>query len=398
MQQYNNTEFRELLVKAIGTSSKQEFSRRAGMMPQQLSRYLREDYRSRPSSSTLKKISEAANDPMLYERLLKACGYEETPAMIRKGKPFEERALLNAMDIKTGLEELTKGVSIYTSIEEFVRAYEMLFSSEDIVEIRPFKKREYNGSKYPKAEQSSCVKIKFETALRECFTWIVLYYSETRGGNLIVVGAATDPRSVYEAGGMGKDTYESLRDKDFVYTVSFKKGLNSKEAFFKAIFGEMGEEYTFTDVGFGFYVPGLPDGFKAFLEAHRNAFCTSDGECALYEAALGSDDPAAVLKDYNTGDGDGHGFEAAIAKIMKEETDLPFCFFDPNEEVFPENIPCIMLPDAVGAYGQVDEEYNLEDLKDICNQYASELGIESYGQVHMQVKRHTNKEHIFKTK
>ena len=89
MQQYNNTEFRELLVKAIGTSSKQEFSRRAGMMPQQLSRYLREDYRSRPSSSTLKKISEAANDPMLYERLLKACGYEETPAMIRKGKPFE---------------------------------------------------------------------------------------------------------------------------------------------------------------------------------------------------------------------------------------------------------------------------------------------------------------------
>lgn len=398
MQKYNDKKFRDLLVAAIGASSKQDFAKRAGMVPQQLSRYLREDYKARPSQNTLKKIADAANDPELYETLLKVCGYEETPSMIRKSKPFEDRARLNAIDLKNGLSELTKCTGIYSSIDEIVDAYGLIYSSEDITEFRVFARREFVSAKWPAAEQSACVDIKFESAIRECVTRFVLYYAETRGGNIVAVGSATDPKAIYEAGGMNDDLYQEFKDKDFVYRAAYKKGINTKEALFNAIFGDMGEEYPYTDIGFGFYLPSVPAGFREFLAAHKESFCTGQEEAAAYNEIISGSDPAKVLADYSGSEGLGKGFQAAVAKIMKEETDLPFVYFDPDEDSFPDNVPCVMLPDSVDGLGGIAEEYNLEDLKEICNGYAAELGIETYGEVHLQTKRQTNNKCVFKTK
>ena len=394
MKEKDNSEFRELLSEAIGSSSKQDFAKRAEMAPQQLSRYLREDYNAKPSSSTLKRIADAAGDPELYEKLMRACGYNETPAMIRKGKPFDERVRLNAIDLKAGLEEMTKGSTIYPSIEDYIRTYEMLYSYEDITNIEVYSKREYYGSKHPMAEYSACVIITFENALKECRTWLTLYFAETRGGKVAVVGAATDPLSIYEAGGMKEESYEQYKDKDFVYTRRMKKGVSSKEALFNAIFGDVGEEYPYTYVGFGFYIKEEPESLKDFLKRHKTAFCTGEEESALYEEAMKSD-PAKALSSYS-GDNDwGAGYPAAIAKIMEEETGLPFLYPAPDNDIFPNNVPCIMLEGAVDTHGMVSEEFLLEDLKDICGQYALELGIREIGEVHTQTMNYVHKDHVY---
>ena len=397
MSEYNNEKFRELLIEAIGSSSKQDFAKRAGMLPQQLSRYLREDYKVRPSSSTLKKIADASADPVLYDRLLKACGYNETPISIRRGKTFEERAHLNARDMRLGMEELTKSPGIYESIEDFIRTYEMLFSNEDITEIKVGKSQEFIGRKYPYAEKSTFARIKFETKIYECYTWVAIYFAETTGKSVIILGADLDPLALKNVGAMTEEAYEKNKLKTVMYQTRIKEGINSAGDIIKKVLGDLGEEYPYTYVGFGFYLKEEPENFKEFLRAHRMAFCQSEEEDILYEKAMASDNVFEALSDY-TGDNDlGAGFGAVIARIMDEETDLRFIYLDPDREVFPGNVPCIMLEGAVDTHGCVSEEYDIEDLKSICNSYASELGIKEYGEVHLQVMNYVHNDHIFTT-
>lgn len=390
----NLTTFRELLIEAIGSSTKQDFANRAGMLPQQLSRYLKEGNKTKPSSSTLKKIADASGDETLYDKLLKACGYEETTATLRKSKPFDERALLNARDIKDGMTELTKGIGIYSSIEEFIGTYEMLFSTEDITVAYVYGKNEHFGPKFPMAEFSTCVAVKFETPLMECYTWLALYFVETRGGKIVVIGTATDPTSIYEAGGMKKETLEQYKGKDFVYVTKAKKGLDTKEKIINAVFRDFGEEYPYTYVGFGFYLKEDPKDIKGFLKRHKESFSTSDEDSALCDKAI-TEDPIEVFSEYDDQTSLGKGYPAAIAKIMREETGLPFYFYDEDKEHFPDNIPCIMIEGAVDTHGNYSSEYLAEDLIETCRPYAIELGISEIGEVHTQLMNYVHNNNIY---
>ena len=379
MQQYNNTEFRKLLMTAIGSGTKQDFAERAGMTAPQLSRYLREDYRSRPSRTTLEKIATASGKEAILTDLLKACGYDVTEADNRTTRSIEERAELNAAELRSGLKELTSGVGIYSSLEEFFDAYRMLFSTETLTEIKISGRKEYNGSRYPKAELSAFARVKFETLLDECFTWVAVYFVETKGGSVVVLDTAIDPGSLCEAGALSEEDLSECSGKPFVYSIGQKPVVTG--SMLRNIFGDR-EEILTTYIGFGFYLPVIPKHFKLFLLVHRDSFCTGPEEKMLFEKACMSDDIESVFRNYSY-NGTGEGYESAVAKIMHEETGLPFTFYGAEKEVYEDNVPSVMLPDVIDQYGDWNQEYNLKELMDICKGYAGELGLSEYGEVHL---------------
>ena len=45
--------------------------------------------------------------------------------------------------------------------------------------------------------------------------------------------------------------------------------------------------------------------------------------------------------------------------------------------------------------GEITEDFELEDLKEIVEPYARELGISEYGEVHVYGKRYEEKRNIF---
>lgn len=399
MRDHDPKEFRKLLLEAIGGRTQQEFAKAAGMVPPQVSRYLREDNKSRPSKANLEKIADASEDDAMLGKLLKVCGYDEPPELERVALSMDERAELNAQEFLEGFKEFTKGAALYPSIESFLDMIIMLYTVEKITEVSISPKTEYEGSGRSGAEYQAVVQIKFENKIEECRTWFVLYFAETKGGKVIILDAAMDPLAVYEAGGMQEESYKRIEHESYVYLTRIKKELASKEDIFNAIFGDLEEDesrpFPNTIIGFGFYVKEVPEKFKDFLKAHKTTFCVSEDEKELYEAAMKADDIREVFADYQGDSLLGNGYEAVIADIMAAETDLPFTFFDPEQDEYPANVPCIMLPDAVDAFGDINDEYDLNYLCDICNTYAGELGITEYGEVHIVKKYHTMKKNIF---
>ena len=73
---FKNEEFRKIMLKAIGNSSRAEFARKCGITPQHLSRLMSEKNDVTPSRTTLQKIAD--NSPASLEELLVACGYLTT--------------------------------------------------------------------------------------------------------------------------------------------------------------------------------------------------------------------------------------------------------------------------------------------------------------------------------
>ena len=396
---YDDKKFRELLIKAIGTETKQRFAEKAHIKPQQLSRYLRDDYKARPSQRTLKKIADAAGDSQLYDELLEVCGYGETPSMRRRSMPYDERAALNAQDLSTGLKELTAGTVSYPSIEALIKVYEPIYSLEKLTEISVFRKKEYEGRRNLHAEYIACARVKYEDALSECITWFAVYFAETKGGNVVVFDVAMDPASVLEAGGISREVYEEMKDKDFVYQIktnsALQKKLDNGTDLFEAIFGGIGEEYVYTYLGFGFYLDEM-QGFREFILNHEEGFCTGEKERALYDRLKAGEPYEEVFSEYEDDAYTSYiGPEAAIAKIMREETDLKFTSCIHGDEGIEANRPCIILTEAMDSWGEITEDFELEDLKEIVEPYARELGIPEYGEVHVYGKRYEEKRNIF---
>lgn len=397
MREYDAAKFRELLEKAIGTNTKQAFAEKAGMAPQQLSRYFREDYNVRPTMNTLQKIAKASGDDSLLVLLQKACGYEESVSFVRTDKPFEERAKLNAMDLKEGFKEFTKTPCVFNSIKEFISTCETLYGVETLTEIMVSNGQEYTGNAHLPAEYTCFARVKFETLMRECYTWIAFYYAETRGGLVVIFDVAFDADSLYETGAMTKKTYEENKDSSFFYVTKYKNGKSFEENMLSALFGDIGDEYVSAVVGFGFYIDDLDmETFRTFLFHHKKSFAKKPHDKVLYAKAM-REDPVDVFASYSDANSIDTGYGNVIAHIMREETDFDFVYFDGELDQFENNRPCIMVPDAIDAFGVVGEDYTIENLKEVTVDYARELGIPEYGEVHVNTMHHVNCSNVFKT-
>ena len=400
MQTHDPVKFRELLIEAISGRTQAEFAKASGILAPQINRYLRKDYNSRPSMANLQKIAAASGKEDMLQRLEKACGYTETEAEKRLSLSMKERAEFNARDLRTGFSEFTKaGPCIYSSVEEYVDAVVMLYCTEEITQIEIGRKKEYEGNKYHGAEYQAAGRICFANKIEKCDTWFSIYYAETRGGNCVITGASMLPKAVYDAGGLSDKAYEKYKDKEFVYAVTFVDGIKDPKTLLSRIFGEFeideSKEYPLPYIGFGFYLPEFPENFRKFLFDHKDSFCSIEGNKELFNKAKDTENLKELFSDFSGRDALGSGYEAVIAEIMSIETDLPFVFFDPRKDEYPENIPCIMIPDAVSPFGDIDEEYSLDILCEVCSTYAKELDLKEFGEVHIVTKNHTLKKNIF---
>lgn len=388
--EFNPVKFRELIENCIGSGSITAFASRCGISREHASRML--SNAARPSRNTLKKIASAYPGKVTYEELLTACGYASSPADARKELPLEKRVSLNAKDLSEGLKALTKGVRSHRSIYEFMEEYEMIYGCESSSKILVTKPREYEGDKHPGAEVFSIVETRFEDRLQAASTWFVIYYAETKGGNVIVMDAAMDGESLLEAGIMNMKSFENANKKEIEeaeYLYRIKPKGEIAEKLLKALFG--GESYVTAVTGFGFYLDRTPENLREFLADHQKVF--SPGELKeFYDLAMQNkncEDAFLEFEDDETGES---GYEAMIAKVMRDETKLPFHLYRDDADK-PRN--CIMIEGVTDCFGSYVGEYDIEKLKKFTEQYARELGVDKYGAVHVTVSGTIEDQNIF---
>lgn len=393
---YNPEKFKKLVNRCIGTGSKTDFADRTGLSREHVSRMLSAKGSGiQPSRNTLKKISAAYPEAVSYEDLLAACGYEDAEAGERKELPMTEKAILNAQDLKEGLSAMTKGVRSYSSIQDLIETVEMLFSSESYRDIRFNKPEEYEGDERAGAEMFSIVRIMFEDRLERCYTWLVLYYSITKGGNIVVMDYAMDGKSLLEAGlktgsktfFAGKDP-EELAKAEYVYIT--ESNSKTAEKLLKMLFGDPESEipYMSARLGFGFYIDSIPGEIRKFFADHKRTMKKDPELSEFYSLAEANDHAEDAFLDYADELTAESGYEAAVACIMRKETGYPFHLYRDENTDKPRS--CIMIADVVDRDGEYTGG-DLEELKKAVLRYAKALGVAEFGAVYVSVKESLQK-------
>ncbi|MDR7856342.1 helix-turn-helix transcriptional regulator [Tissierella sp.] len=92
MSQFNKEEFSELLQKAQGNRSLNQFGLKSGVDPGYISRFINLLRNSPPSPEILQKLADAAHNEVTYADLMQSAGYIEKDIdnKIIKGTPEEQ--------------------------------------------------------------------------------------------------------------------------------------------------------------------------------------------------------------------------------------------------------------------------------------------------------------------
>lgn len=72
---FNSTAFAELLNRAKGTRSINEYANQCGISAAHISRHLRELIDVSPSPTTIQKLTSVAHHGVTYAEMMKVCGY-----------------------------------------------------------------------------------------------------------------------------------------------------------------------------------------------------------------------------------------------------------------------------------------------------------------------------------
>lgn len=363
---YNRELFRSIMNELIDGSTQIEFANTHGISPEHLSRMMRSDTAGRPSKSTLKKI--AGGSETVYDALLRACGHIKEKADAGKIFSLQEKIDIRIEEIKNGFSDMTKNVHVYDSIDEFLDEYGMLYDSCH-VSFTKGEKREYDSGGRYKAEYSMPVMAKYEFTGRECRIWAVLYFSETKGGRVVVLDFAMDGKAIVEAETPAdEERAKAYSERPYLYSVKTYK--SAEEVLLTAIFGESGgneKKVPSSVIGFGFNFADTAvtaGSLKRFLEVHGHGCPANMTDAAekVLNSLSASEDDCSVNIDDETGD--------LIAEIIKEETGIGFCYFESSEGG----------PGAVIVERERYGDYDIDDMKEAAGRYAKELGIDHYGE------------------
>lgn len=378
--------FRVLLRQGIGTRSQKAFAAETGISYEHLNRMLNNREINRPTRKTLESLA-GKMETVALDDLLKACGYEAID-IHNKAEEVEE-GLKNAMD------ELVKkdGIQIWSSLKEVLDVAKLLHLEEsgDFIcakeEMLNEGLRNINCSEgrriYNGAERYCKVTFSWGIAKEyDCRTYLILFFAPTCGGKVVITDYAMDaetlhtfcaiPEAVYrKAVSTGKtdactDIYEPKKNP---------RGTRLRERLYASLFAVDGR-YSTTVVGYGFYWPETPEGFKDFLIKHSSAFCTTKEKSSLCRRAISADaDPDDVFAGYATDDDIGAGAGTVAAEILREETGMGFCYFGPDEHLGGKSEDaCIMLEAESGT-----EEWMPQDLLHTIYEAARELRIPEFG-------------------
>lgn len=192
----NGTEFVDLLRLAIGNGRTQnDFAKQAGISPEHLNRLLRNTINSKPSASTLRKISEASNGRVTLNRLEKACGMEPS----RPAAPGDDLESVgeyyDAIDVikefKQGINDFSGKATRYDSIYDLLDTVEILYKKADFkYTVGDFK--DFTGRGHAGAEKTVNITVRFAKDEYACEFGFVMFFCVTEKGGIIFSDAAFD--------------------------------------------------------------------------------------------------------------------------------------------------------------------------------------------------------------
>lgn len=380
--------FRAALRRIIGDEKQVVFARTRGVTPEHLSRLLRSDNVSRPSRNTLKKL--AGGSQADFAELMEACGYvtDSMQAVMQEVmQADEERARNSAEEIRENMAAMTKGCRVYNNLSEFLDEYAMLYDRRG-ASFRICPKKEYEGEGHFGAEFVAPVIARFSWGMRACRIWTAVFFSETKGGKVVVLDAAIDGASLVGTSAAEKEeTREYIKSKPFVYEVRDETGMSAEERLLKAVFGEDIQEIPYTYIGFG--IDFLPEDFSDDLKAGFIAIhAGSLGEENMVWECLRNAPVEKAIEELNETLGAGEGFGNIIATIMSDETGLPFGYF----ESFNKDKKSAVMVEQ-GKQGNL----NIQEMEKEVRKYAAELGLKEFGNCVVYSSRYVQTDKRFRT-
>ena len=366
---FNKERFRSILRRIIGEEKQVTFAKSHGISPEHLSRLLRSSNIARPSIGILEKIA-AGNSADLAE-LMEACGYGEQ-AYAKIGSDLE-RAGANVDELRKNLSIMTKGCRVYKNLKEFFEEYVMLYDCHGATfTVRPDSKQEYEGNGHYGAEYVTVVIANFPWGARTCKVWTAVYFSETKGGRVIILDAATDGKSLAESGMFQKEEIRNFVEKSpFVHRIFEPAGVSAEDRLLNAIFGNGMQQVPYTYIGFGIdFFPGEigAEAKMSFITAHAESLGLDKAD----KEALKLRKIDETVDEINRKNSDGtEGFGSVIAIAMRNETGIPFEYFVSSEN----NRKSAVMVEREDQGGLTTKE-----LRTAVRGYASELGFTEYGE------------------
>jgi transcriptional regulator with XRE-family HTH domain len=367
-------EFRAYIRELIGSGTQAKFAADHGISPEHLSRLMRAENPGRPSKGTLRKLSYGHNDT--YEELLRICGYKK--AETEPGDALmsrEKQVRIRTDEMSHGFSDMTRHQRTFKCIAEFLDEYRMLYDSKN-VDFTVGVKVECDGKNHFNADYAVPVHAKYEFGVFSCTIYMVVYFSITTGGRVVVLDTAIDGRSISEVYRV-KDENEKKKISELSCVYNIKRTYSAEERLLAAIFGG-GEntltEYVTTSVGFGINVsPSKIDRVIAgnFIRRHEDILDVDHDR--IMESLNNGMDPFKAVNSFNEDHTSDSGFAAFVASVMREQTGIPFDYYGNPED--DEDLYVVILRSR-------DDEYScdIEDIKEAAKQFAGELGLREYGE------------------
>lgn len=363
---YDIERFRAVLKRLIGDEKQVSFARTHGVSPEHLSRLLRADTVSRPSKDLLKKLSGGSQ--LDLSELLEACGYEND-ALQESLYTSEERARINAEEIRENMTAMTKYCRVYKNLAEYLNEYIMLHDKRGAA-FKIGAKTEYDGEGHFDAEYVAPIAADFVWGERTCRIWAALYFSETRGGKVIVLDAAIDGASLAETSAVSAEKMEEVKTMPFLYRIQDVKGMEVQGRFLKTAFKGDKEKIPYTYIGFG--IDFFPDEFSEIIKTGFIAIhAESLGDASMLEKGLRNDGVEKVISELNKALGTGKGFGNIIAEVMSRETGLPFRYYESAEK---ERKSAVIISQ------EEKNKWDINELGEVVRKYAGMLGLKEFGE------------------
>lgn len=370
-------QFREMLVKAIGSVSKSAFAAKVGITPQHLSRLLNKDDISRPTTETLIKIA-GASEGISAKDLFRVCGYDPGAAPEKKIPGDFEESVENFIEIFRSYVSgyLTGyGSAPLASREELETVCEIM-CGEDHPEIILGDPVPVSDGRYESArlfQMKTCLVDESSDRIVSVTADALLLGHESKNGAWYLQKTSFSPSQIAETLPERKLRYEyinacmsgssSVYDSPLYYeTVVIKDNSENAEKLLKAIFsdrdGAIDTLVSLSGPGFCTGENGVdPETFLQFLKNHRATYeslgkwqkdyCEKvlDKGCDLFETT------DSMMNEINA-----DSFEWIIADIMSRETGVVYWSWagvpDPDSAE-ANNRPCI--------YASLDEWQDCSD-------------------------------------
>lgn len=376
-------EFRKLLRNGIGSRSQRQFAAETGISKEHINRMLNNKEIDRPTAGTLEKIA-AAMDTVALDDLLIACGY--------KTYDIKNRAIKSTGKVKAALNAvLAEPFNNWKSIEDMIETVNILYVSNINGGFRVINTGTCEESKdHHWAETYAILEFVWREGDYSCKTWVILFFIETKSGRIIPADYAMDLESLIKYNAvtetMTDNKEHSVLGENgiYVYFRNIKKTTENevkKTRLLSWLFSGEGR-YITTVIGYGFYYPHTPNGFKQYLMTHAASFCTTKENRKLFEAAIKPGaDPGAIFASYEGKNGFSSGTGAVVADILSMETGKEFLYMPKDEYIKDDGMgrehqddSCIM----------VEEEFGMEsrmpmDVLKVIYGAAKELGILAFG-------------------